>query len=133
MKEFLQEDFSVKIQGQEYKLRELSLAQKIKILNPISSLIQDLTKHMFFKKSEEGKISFNFFDEVSLAELNIDKIILGSIDIIPVLLEMSIPDFKDWENLPESQTREALSKIIEINDFKGFIANFISLAAKVIH
>ena len=132
MKEFLQEDFSVQIQGKEYKLRELSLAQKIKILSPITSFIQDLAKHTFFKKTEEGKILFNFFDEVSLAELNIDKIILSSIDIIPELLAMSIPDFKDLDKLPESETREALSKIIEINDFKGFIANFISLAAKVI-
>ena len=132
MKEFIQENFSVEIQGKEYKLRELSLAQKIKFLNPISSLIQDLAKHAFFKKTDEGKISFNFFDEVSLAELNIDKIILGSIEIIPEILAMSIPDFKDWDNLPESATREILSKIIEINDFKGFIANFISLAAKVI-
>ena len=132
MKEFIQENFSVEIQGKEYKLRELSLAQKIKFLNPISSLIQDLAKHVFFKKTDEGKISFNFFDEVSLAELNIDKIILGSIEIIPEILAMSIPDFQAWDNLPESQTREILSKIIEINDFKGFIANFISLAAKVI-
>ena len=70
--------------------------------------------------------------EVSLADLNVDKIILNALDILPELLTLSIPDFKDWDNLPESKTREALGKVLEVNDFKGFVVNFISSAAKII-
>ena len=111
MKELIEKDVKVKILGKEYQVKELSLAQKIKVF---------------------GSISFNFIDEISLAELNFDKIILNTLNILPELLVLSIPDFKDWDNLPESQSREALGKVMEVNDFKGFVVNFISSAAKII-
>ncbi|MBR1485995.1 MAG: hypothetical protein IJ859_10695 [Synergistaceae bacterium] len=132
MKEFTERDVSVKIQDKEYKIRELSLAQKIKIVGGISDFIRDIAKNAFFKKSDKGAITFNFIDEISLADLNIDKIIMNALDVLPELLALSIPEFKDWENLPESETREALVKVLEINDFKGFIINFIFSAAKII-
>ena len=132
MKEFIEKDVKVKISGKEYQVRELSLAQKIKIVGGISEFIRDIAKNAFFKKSNDGSISFNLIDEISLADLNIDKIILNALDILPELLVLSIPDFKDWDKLPESQTREALGKVMEVNDFKGFVVNFISSAAKII-
>ena len=132
MNEFISKDVKVKILGSEYQVKELSLAQKIKIVGGISEFIRDIAKNAFFKKADDGSISFNFIDEISLAELNIDKIILNALDILPELLVLSIPDFKDWDSLPESQTREALGKVMEVNDFKGFVANFISSAAKII-
>ncbi len=132
MKEFAQKEVKVSIFGKEYEVKELSLAQKIKVLGGISEFIRDIAKNAFFKKADDGKITFNFIDEISLAELNIDKIIISTLEILPELLALSIPDFKDWDNLPESQSREALIKVLEVNDFKGFIANFISLATKII-
>ena len=132
MKEFAQKEVKVSIFGKEYEVQELSLAQKIKVLGGISEFIKNIAKNAFFKKADNGNITFNFIDEISLAELNIDKIIISTLEILPELLALSIPDFKDWDNLPESQSREALIKVLEVNDFKGFIANFISLATKII-
>ena len=91
-----------------------------------------IAKNAFFKKADSGSISFNFIDEISLAELNVDKIIMNTLEVLPELLALSIPDFKDWDNLPESETREALGKVLEVNDFKGFVINFIFSAAKII-
>ena len=132
MKEFTDNDVKIEIHGKEYKVKELSLAQKIKIIGGIAEFIKDIAKNAFFKKADNGSISFNFIDEISLAELNIDKIILNTLNVLPELLALSIPDFKDWDNLPESESRQALIKVLEINDFKGFVINFISSAMKVI-
>ena len=123
MKEFVHEEVKVKILGKEYSVKELSLSQKIKIIGGISEFIRDIAKNAFFKKADDGKITFNFIDEISLAELNIDKIILNTLEILPELLALSILD---------SQTREALSKVLEVNDIKGFVINFISLASMAI-
>lgn len=132
MKDFVREYEKVNIEGKDYNIRELSLAQKNKILGNIGELIKNIAQNAFFKKSDDGTISFNFVDEISLAELNIDKIILSAIDILPELLKLSIPDFTDWDNLPESESRSLVRKVLEINDFKGYIVNFFSLATALI-
>lgn len=132
MKDFVREYEKVNIEGKDYNIRELSLAQKNKILGNIGELIKNIAQNAFFKKSDDGTISFNFVDEISLAELNIDKIILSAIDILPELLKLSIPDFIDWDNLPESESRSLVRKVLEINDFKGYIVNFFSLATALI-
>lgn len=132
MKEFVRDEVKINIQGKDYNVRELSLGQKIKILGGVGEFIRDIAKNAFFKKDDEGKISFSFIDEVSLADLNIDKIILSSVEILPELLALSIPDFKNWDNLPESETRSALLEVLKVNDFKGFFVNFFSLATQII-
>lgn len=126
MKEFVHEDVFVDIRGKQYGVRELSLSQKIRLLSDVGEFVRDILNHAFFRKNESGGISFAFDDEISLADLNFDKIILGSIQAVPELLRLAVPDFKDWDNLPESESREALLKVIEVQDFKGFVANFFS-------
>ena len=126
MKEFAREDISVDIRGKQYGVRELSLSQKIRLLSDVGEFIRDILNHVFLRKNESGGISFAFDDEISLADLNFDKIILGSIQTVPELLRLAVPDFKDWDNLPESESREVLLKVIEVQDFKGFVANFFS-------
>jgi hypothetical protein len=121
-------DVTVSIQGKEYKVKELSLAQKNRLLGSAGEVLRSIANNAFFRKNEAGGLSFSFIDEVSLAELNFDKIILTSIEATSELLRMAIPDFKDWDNLPESASREALRKAVEVQDFKGYIANFFSLA-----
>lgn len=123
---------TVNIQGKQYNVRELSLVQKNKLLGTVSGVIRSIANNAFFKKSDDGGIAFSFIDEVSLAELDFDKIILSSIDATPELLRMAIPDFSDWDNLPESESREALIKAVEVQDFKGYIANFFSLGKTLI-
>lgn len=132
MNEFVRKNISVNIMGSEYPVRELSLAQKINVLDPVGGFLKDIAKNAFFKKDNNGYISFNFIDEVSLAELNFDKIIMCCAEALPDILAMSVPDFKDWDNLPETDTREILKSVMKVNDFKGFIANFISLATTAI-
>ena len=122
---------TVSILGNEYKVRELSLAQKNKLLGSAGELIHKLANNSFFKKNEVGEITFSFVDEISLADLNFDKIILSSIEATPELLRLAIPDFTDWDNLPESASREALLKTIEVQDFMGYISNFFSLGANL--
>lgn len=131
MKDFVRKYPTVNIEGKDYNLRELSLSEKNKLIGGLGEFIKDLAKNAFFKKSDDGGISFNFIDEISLAELNIDKIILGAIDILPELLKLAVPDFKDWDNLPESESRAILIKAVEVQDFKGFIANFFSLGTAI--
>ena len=132
MKEFVQDNVTVSILGKDYAVKELTLAQKIKLLHSIDGFIRDILSHAFFRKNDSGGISLSFDDEVSLADLNIDRIILSSIDATPELLRLAIPDFKDWDNLPESASREALRKAVEVQDFEGYIANFIPVWKAII-
>lgn len=132
MKAFTREYKTVNIEGKDYNVRELSLAEKNKLLGGIGEFIKNIARNAFFRKSDDGGISFNFIDEISLADLNIDKIILSTLDILPELLKLAIPDFTDWENLPESEARSVLHKAVEVQDFKGYITNFFSLATAVI-
>ena len=123
---------TVSILGNEYKVRELSLAEKNKLLGTAGELIHKLANNAFFKKTEAGGRDFSFIDEVTLADLNFDKIILSSIEATPELLRLAIPDFSDWDNLPESASREALLKAVEVQDFMGYISNFFLLGANLI-
>ena len=132
MNNLVKDNISVNIAGKDYNVRELSLAQKIKLIGNIGEFIRDIAKNAFFKKNEAGSIIFSFSDEISLAELNIDKIILTAVGVLPELLTLSVPDFNDWDNLPESDTRNVLNEVLKVNDFKGFIANFFSLAKTAI-
>ena len=132
MKEFVQDTVTVSILGKDYSVKELTLVQKNKLLAVVGEFIRDIAANAFFRKDNDGGLHFNFADEVSLAELNIDRILLSSIDATPELLRLAIPDFKDWDNLPESASREALRKAVEVQDFKGYIANFFSAATNLI-
>ena len=130
MKDLTRDDVSVSINGKDYSVRELSLAEKNKLFRSIGGFIRSIAANAFFKK-KDGGIAFDWIDEVSLADLNIDKIILESVDALPELLRLAIPDFNDWNNLPESASREAVAKAVEVQDFKGYIANFFSLGASL--
>ena len=132
MDKLVRDNVCINIQDKEYQLRELSLAEKINLIGGLGDFIRDIAKNAFFKKNDNGGISFTFIDEISLAELNIDKIILGAVNILPELLKLSVPDFNDWNNLPESETRSVLIKAVEIQDFKGFISNFFSVGTAII-
>ena len=132
MKAFTREYETINIEGKDYNVRELSFAEKNKLLGGIGEFIRKIARNAFFKKNDDGGISFNFIDEISLADLNIDKIILSTLDILPALLKMAIPDFTEWENLPESESRSVLQKVVEVQDFKGYITNFFSLATVII-
>ena len=133
MENLIKEKVNVSILGKDYEVKELTFAQKNKLLKNLEGFISSLASHAFFRKNNNGNLAFSFIDEVSLAELNIDKIFLSSIDAMSELLKLSIPDFSDWDNLPESASRAALIKAVEVQDFKGYIANFFSLGAAVIH
>ena len=132
MSDFVREYPTVNIEGNEYRLRELSLAEKNKLLGGLGEFVRNIARNAFFKKTDKGSISFNFVDEISLAELNIDEIILSAVNILPELLKLAVPDFKDWDALPESESREILRTAVEIQDFKGYIANFFSLVKMII-
>lgn len=131
MDKLIRDKVCINIQGNEYQLRELSLAEKINLIGGIGDSIRDIAKNAFFKKNDNGGISFTFTDEISLAELNIDKIILRAVNILPELLKLSVPDFNEWDNLPESETRSVLLKAVETQDFKGFISNFFSVGTAI--
>ena len=132
MSDFVREYPTVNIEGKDYSLRELSLAEKNKLIGGLGEIIRNISRNAFFRKNDDGGISFNFVDEISLAELNIDKIILSAVNILPELFKLAVPDFKDWDALPESESRSILLKAVEIQDFKGYIANFFSLGKTVI-
>ena len=132
MKEFVREYITVNIEGNDYNIRELSLAEKIKLIGGLEDFIKNIARNAFFRKNDDGGITFNLIDEISLADLNIDKIILDAVNILPELLKLSVPDFNEWDNLPESETRVVLLKAVEAQDFKGFIANFFSVGTTII-
>ena len=118
---------NVTILGKDYPVRELSLAQKNKLLGGIGEIIRSIAKHAFFKKDGNGGFSFSFDDEVGFDTLNIDSLIISSINALPDLLALAIPDFNEWDNLPESEAREALKIAVQVQDLKGYFANFFSL------
>ena len=132
MDTFTKEAVTVSILGKEYHVRELSLAQKNKLLGTISEFLRNIAAHSFFRKDENKALHFDYDDEVSLADLNLDRIILSSIDVLPELLRLAIPDFKDWDNLPESAAREAAVEAVKVQDFTGYVTNFFSIGKAII-
>ena len=130
--EFAPEKRTVKIRGKEYALRELSLAEKIRVVGPIGEFINEMVSHVFIRKDGSGGIKVEIPDTISVAELKVDKALMSSANALPEILALSVPDFKDWDNLSESETREPLTAVMEVNDFAGFVVNFISLAGKAI-
>lgn len=126
-KEFAPEIKSVTIRGHEYKLREMSLAEKIRVLGPIAEII---LKNIAIKRPDGKGFEFDIPERFNLSELNVDQMLMTSTDALPEILKLSVPDFADWDNLPESETREPLLRVMEANDFLGFALNFISVAGK---
>lgn len=131
--EFVPEKRTVMIRGQEYPLREMSLSEKIEVLGPIAEALNEAVKVIGLKRSESGGgFGIDVPEKFSLADLQIEAVVIRSAKTLKAVLEKSIPDFTDWDNLPESQTREPLKAAVEVNDFLGFLLNFIHLGARAI-
>lgn len=131
--EFVPEKRTVTIRGQEYPLREMSLSEKIKVLGPIAEALNEAVKVIGLKRSEGGGgFGIDVPEKFSLADLQIETVLMRSALTLQPILEKSIPDFTDWDSLPESETREPLKAAVEVNDFLGFLLNFIYLGAKAI-
>lgn len=131
--EFVPEKRTVTIRGQEYLLREMSLSEKIDVLGPIAEALSEAVKVIGLKRSEGGGgFGLDVPERFSLSDLQIEAVVTRSAKTLKAILEKSIPDFADWDNLPESQTREPLKAAVEVNDFLGFLLNFIHLGASAI-
>lgn len=131
--EFVPEKRTVTIRGQEYPMREMSLSEKIEVLGPIAEALNEAVKVIGLKRSESGGgFGIDVPERFSLADLQIERVLLGSASRLQTILSKSIPDFTDWDNLPESQTRGPLKAAVEVNDFLGFLLNFIHLGASAI-
>jgi hypothetical protein len=130
--EFTPEKRTVTIRGQKYTLRELSLAQKIRVVGPVAEFINEIVRNVFIRKDSSGGIKIDIPDTLSIADLKVDRVLMSSVEALPEILALSVPDFKEWDNLSETETRQPLAAVMEINDFAGFVVNFISLAGKAI-
>ena len=131
--EFVPEKRTVTIRGEEYTIREMSLSEKIDVLGPIAEALNEAVKVIGLKRSEGGGgFGLDVPERFSLSDLQIEAVVIRSAKTLKAILEKSIPDFKDWDNLPESQTREPLKVAVEVNDFLGFLLNFIHLGASAI-
>lgn len=131
--EFVPEKRTVTIRGQAYPLREMSLSEKIEVLGPIAEALNEAVKVIGLKRSEGGGgFGIDVPERFSLSDLQIEAVVIRSAKTLKAILEKSIPDFTDWDNLPESQTREPLKAAVEVNDFLGFLLNFIHLGASAI-
>lgn len=131
--EFVPEKRTVTIRGQEYTIREMSLSEKIDVLGPIAEALNEAVKVIGLKRSEGGGgFGLDVPERFSLSDLQIEAVVTRSAKTLKAILEKSIPDFADWDNLPESQTREPLKAAVEVNDFLGFLLNFIHLGASAI-
>lgn len=131
--EFVPEKHTMTIRGQEYLLREMSLSEKIDVLGPIAEALSEAVKVIGLKRSEGGGgFGIDVPERFSLSDLQIEAVVIRSAKTLKAILEKSIPDFTDWDNLPESQTREPLKAAVEVNDFLGFLLNFIHLGASAI-
>ena len=131
--EFVPEKRTVMIRRQEYPLREMSLSEKIEMLGPIAEALNEAVKVIGLKRSEGGGgFGIDVPEKFSLADLQIETVLMRSARTLKAILEKSIPHFTDWDNLPESQTREPLKAAVEVNDFLGFLLNFIHLGARAI-
>lgn len=104
--EFAPPERTVSIRGTEYRLREMSLAEKIRVLGPLA---EGVAKNM----SQDGD---GFASDV--------QFFVGASSALPEVLALSVPDFRDWDSLGESETREAIREAVAINDFFGFMRNF---------
>lgn len=131
--EFVPEKRTVTIRGQAYPLREMSLSEKIEVLGPIAEALNEAVKVIGLKRSEGGGgFGIDVPERFSLSDLQIEAVVIRSAKTLKAILEKSIPDFTDWDNLPESQTRGPLKAAVEVNDFLGFLLNFIHLGASAI-
>lgn len=132
IKVFAPEKVTVTIRGQEYIVRELSFVEKVEVLGPLSEMLSNALKVIKFGKDENDRFKMNVPEGFTLGDINIGGMILSGLNAIPKLLAKSIPEFEDWDNLPESESREAISKALAKNDLGGFIVNFIMAAVRVI-
>lgn len=132
LKEFAPEEKFVDILGKSYKLREMSLAEKIRVFGPVADEIAGVVKSIQVKRRAEGGFGLEMPENISLGDLKVDSILMSSIERLPEILRLSIPDFKDWDNIPESAMREPLVEVMALNDFMGFALNFTTLAGTVL-
>ena len=114
--EFVPEKRTVTIRGQEYTIREMSLSEKIDVLGPIAEALNEAVKVIGLKRSEGGGgFGIDVPERFSLSDLQIEAVVIRSAKTLKAILEKSIPDFADWDNLPESQTREPLKAAVEVD------------------
>lgn len=126
----LKNKVTIELQGNKYEVKEMTLAQKAKLVQPIVSFIKDAVKDITIKKTVNGGIDFVLPEGgIKISDLKVEDILFALIDFMPNILSASVPDFKDWDSLSETETREPLIKVMEVNDFGGFVVNFISFVA----
>lgn len=107
--EFAPPERFVSIRGKDYRLREMSLAEKIRLMGPIA---ESIVRNVDFSKAGDGDRTADI------------QLFLCMGEALPEVLSLSVPDFKDWDALGESETRAAVREVIAINDFFGFTRNF---------
>ena len=69
---------------------------------------------------------------MTLGDLGIGRLLMMSMDALPEILRLSVPSFEGWDDLSESETRDVLDEAMELNDFGGFVRNFISLGTRAL-
>lgn len=112
VKTFAAEVQKTQIADQTYTVRELTLTEKIRVFAPIADQLKDAIKN-------------------GVERIDLVSFLTNSADVLDNLLKLSVPECKNWSEIPESMTREALSKVLEVNDFGGFFVNFLALAGKI--
>ncbi|MBQ3454991.1 MAG: hypothetical protein IJG36_01020 [Synergistaceae bacterium] len=54
MSDFVREYPTVNIEGKDYSLRELSLAEKNKLIGGLGEIIRNISRNAFFRKYDDG-------------------------------------------------------------------------------
>lgn len=136
-KEFVPQKKTVSIRGKEYPLREMSLAEKIELMRCVGDTFKGVMGLIGLIRVEDGdgkkRVEFSLPPEgIMLSDFQLDTILTTSAEALQMILSKSIPDFADWGDLGESETREPLLAAVEGNDFTGFFLNFIPLGGRFI-
>ena len=119
------------IRGEEHPLREMTLREKIRVVGPLGDLVNEALRAVGLKRSDGG-VRLEVPEGMTLGDLGIGRLLMMSMDALPEILRLSVPSFDAWDELSESETREVLREAMELNDFGGFVRNFISLGTRAL-
>jgi hypothetical protein len=118
-------EFFATIKGEKYKFRELSLSEKMRVLALLPDSFERFLRNFRIEQKDNAIVIAVVSDGVTLADISISSLITASSDALMYTLSRSFPDCKeDWELLPESETRDAITHAIILNGWGAFIQNF---------
>jgi hypothetical protein len=123
--------FSALVNGKEYEFKEMTLAGKMHVLSLIPESFERFLRNFRIKQTPDGGMRLEVAEETTFADVQLDRLIASSAEALLYMLGKSFPSYEgDWNELPESETRNAIVYAMLLNGWGAFIQNFFITAKR---